>query len=461
MQKKEEKDMERSVAIITARGGSKRILRKNIRDFCGKPILTYSIEAAMSSGVFDEVMVSTEDAEIAGIAEQYGAKVPFMRSAETADDYATTVDVLAEVLAQYQAMGREFQYACCIYPTAPFVTAEKLRHAMGCLEVEGVDSVISVTAFSFPPMRGFWLEEGEVKYAFPEFAPRRSQDISPMYHDCGQFYCFRVGRFLESKKLVTAHTQAFIVPEMEVQDIDSEQDWRLAELKYRLMREGMENWGAAKNVSQVLQRGRSQDIREKTEDAKKEEIDSKASDSEGEREGHTVEVDFNTAVRQCFLRKAKWEDMEQLFLWANEKEVRKNSFSMAPISYEEHQDWYRKKLKEESAQMYILCDGSLEVGSLRLEFDAEGAEISYSIAPEYRGRGYGKELISLAEQKVRQWAEKKESRNDVLREAKFGEGMSGKAVIKARVKPENQASKRIFNKAGYEVHAIGYQKVLW
>ena len=143
------------IAIITARGGSKRIPRKNIRDFCGKPILAYSIEAAIASGVFDEVMVSTEDAEIAGIAKRYGAKIPFLRSVGTADDYATTADVLMEVFAQYKAIGREYQYACCIYPTAPFVTAGKLRHAMECLEEEGTDSVIPVTAFSFPPLRGF------------------------------------------------------------------------------------------------------------------------------------------------------------------------------------------------------------------------------------------------------------------------------------------------------------------
>ena len=119
-----------TIAMITARGGSKRIPRKNIRDFCGRPILTYSIEAALSSDIFDEVMVSTEDTEIAGIAAQYGAKVPFLRSAGTADDYATTADVLMEVLTQYRAVGREFQFACCIYPTAPFVTAAKIKQAM-------------------------------------------------------------------------------------------------------------------------------------------------------------------------------------------------------------------------------------------------------------------------------------------------------------------------------------------
>ncbi len=420
--------MGKSVAIITARGGSKRIPKKNIRDFCGKPILAYPIEAALSSGVFDEVMVSTEDAEIAKIAQEYGARVPFLRSTEAADDYAPTADVLAEVLACYQTIGSEFQYACCIYPTAPFATGEKLRHAMECLERDGADSVIPVTAFSFPPMRGFWLEGGKAKYAFPEFAPRRSQDIPSMYHDCGQFYCFQVGRFLEGRQLVTAHTQVIVVPEMEVQDIDNEQDWRLAELKYQLMREKMGGREDAETAGQVSEkRGWN-----------------------GEGEGHTVDGKFEAAVHHCFLREAKWGDMEQLFLWANDKKVRENSFSTAPIPYGEHRDWYGKKLKEEGTQIYIFCDSHLEVGTLRLEFGTGGVEISYSIAPEYRGRGYGRELISLAEQEVRRWMGKNE-----------GEGISGKVVIKAQVKPGNQASKRIFKEAGYEVHAIGYRKILW
>ena len=118
---------ESSIAIITARGGSKRIPRKNIKEFCGKPIITYSIEAALHSGLFTEVMVSTDDEEIARIAEQAGAKVPFMRSGENAGDYASTDDVLLEVLDRYRKQGREFETFCCLYPTAPFVTAEKLQ----------------------------------------------------------------------------------------------------------------------------------------------------------------------------------------------------------------------------------------------------------------------------------------------------------------------------------------------
>ncbi len=224
------------IAIITARGGSKRIPGKNIREFCGKPIMAYSIQAAQEAGVFKEIMVSTDSREIAGLAKEYGAKVPFMRSVETSGDYATTADVLKEVLRKYQSKGRYFEYGCCIYPTAPFVTGEKLKRAVELLEQGKSTSVIPVTAFSFPPMRGMRVENGKAEYVFPEYERKRSQDIPVMYHDCGQFYCFRVKSFLESGKLIMDDTAAIEVPELEVQDIDNEQDWILAEIKYQIMR---------------------------------------------------------------------------------------------------------------------------------------------------------------------------------------------------------------------------------
>lgn len=165
----------KSVAIITARGGSKRIPHKNIRDFCGKPIISYSIEAALSSGVFDEVMVSTDDEAIASIARSFGAAVPFMRSAESANDYASTDDVIAEVLRTYEAGGTRFDRFCCIYPTAPFVTAEKLKNAMALLDQ--AESVMPVVAFSYPPQRGIILENGRIRRKYPEFLTARSQDL--------------------------------------------------------------------------------------------------------------------------------------------------------------------------------------------------------------------------------------------------------------------------------------------
>lgn len=227
----------KSVAIITARGGSKRIPRKNIKEFCGKPILAYSIEAALASGCFDTVMVSTDDEEIAGIAREYGAEVPFFRSETTANDYATTADVLLEVFAEYEKRGEAFKKACCIYPTAPFLTASKLKDAMKLLDEKEAESVLPVVRFSFPPQRSVVIKDGYLQPKWPECMPMRSQDLEPFYHDVGQFYCFDVNCFLEQKNLIMKKTVPFEMPESCVQDIDTPSDWQMAELKYRMMQE--------------------------------------------------------------------------------------------------------------------------------------------------------------------------------------------------------------------------------
>ena len=225
-----------SLAIITARGGSKRIPRKNIRPFLGKPILLYSIEAALQSGVFSQVMVSTDDEEIAAVARSGGALVPFLRSSQTSDDYATTVDVLLEVLRGYEGQGQTPETACCLYPTAPFITAPRLRAAYERLQQSGAPSVIPVTRFSFPIWRSFRQDgQGRLSYIWPENAPKRSQDLEPAFHDVGQFYFFRVPEFMATSRLVTEDTLALEVSELEVQDIDNEVDWQIAELKYRLL----------------------------------------------------------------------------------------------------------------------------------------------------------------------------------------------------------------------------------
>ena len=225
-----------SVAIITARGGSKRIPHKNIKPFLGKPIIAYSIEAAKAAGCFDEVMVSTDDEEIAEIARSYGAVVPFMRSAENSDDFSTTRDVVREVLKQYKEVGREFDYACCIYPTAPFITAERLKESMQLLEEKQADSVLPVVRFSFPPQRCVVLEDGRAVFKWPEHMLTRSQDLEPFYHDCGQYYCLNTKAFGEQEVLFMKNTYPVILDEMEVQDIDNETDWKLAELKFKLLR---------------------------------------------------------------------------------------------------------------------------------------------------------------------------------------------------------------------------------
>lgn len=223
-----------AIAIITARGGSKRIPRKNVKEFCGKPIIAYSIEAALGAGIFDEVMVSTDDKQIAEIARAAGASVPFMRSSENAGDYASTDDVLMEVLNDYRQFGKTFDRFCCIYPTAPFVTSEKLIKAMSLLDE--ADSVMPVVAFSFPPQRCMVLnEKGELSMKWPEHAKTRSQDLEPYYHDCGQFYCCKTDLFMEYKTTDLPHMVPMIMSELEVQDIDNQDDWDIAELKYRKM----------------------------------------------------------------------------------------------------------------------------------------------------------------------------------------------------------------------------------
>ncbi len=226
-----------AIAVITARGGSKRIPGKNKKEFLGKPIICYSIEAALESGLFEEVMVSTDDEEIAEIAKKAGASVPFMRSARTSDDYATTDDVLMEVLEEYEKMGRDFAYMACIYPTAPFVTAEKLKEAFSLLKENNASGVMPVVRFSFPPQRGMAVKSGRLAYCYPENAMKRSQDLEPMYHDCGQFYFYDAAKYRACRGDLEDGYVPFPVQETEVQDIDNLTDWKLAEIKYRMMKE--------------------------------------------------------------------------------------------------------------------------------------------------------------------------------------------------------------------------------
>lgn len=223
-----------TLAMITARGGSKRIPRKNIIDFCGKPIITYSIEAALASGVFDEVMVSTDDKEIAEVAKAAGASVPFFRSDETSGDYASTDDVIYEVLMEYEKRGQHFDSFVCIYPTAPFITKDKLKEAVALLET--AESVMPVVAFSYPPQRGIIINEaGEVRRKYPEYLTTRSQDLEKMYHDCGQFYACQTDAFLRDKTTDVDNLVPMIMDEMEVQDIDTFEDLAIAEAKYQRM----------------------------------------------------------------------------------------------------------------------------------------------------------------------------------------------------------------------------------
>lgn len=224
----------KNIAIITARGGSKRIPRKNIKDFCGKPIIAYSIEAALNSKIFDEVMVSTDDEEIKEVAIKYGAKVPFMRSEKTSNDYATTRDVLLEVIDEYKKIGITFDEFACIYPTAPFITSKVLNDAYTEFKNSDASGLMPAVKFSFPPQRGVVERNGYIIAFSQEDFIKRSQDLEKIYHDAGQFYFYKTNEFVDSKSHIINKTIIFELEEKNVQDIDTIDDWEMAEIKYKL-----------------------------------------------------------------------------------------------------------------------------------------------------------------------------------------------------------------------------------
>jgi len=223
-----------NICIIPARGGSKRIPRKNIKEFLGKPIIAYSIKAAIDSKLFDEVMVSTDDEEIANVAKKYGAKIPFIRSQKNSDDFATTYDVIAEVIQNFKDNGKDFDNICCIYPCAPFVTSEILIKAYTQLKGNNFDTVFPIIVYSFPIQRALRKNEDKVSMILEENINIRSQDLEDSFHDAGQFYWCKTEQLMKSKRLLTSNTGGVVISELEAQDIDTEIDWKLAELKYQL-----------------------------------------------------------------------------------------------------------------------------------------------------------------------------------------------------------------------------------
>ena len=224
----------RCLCIIPARGGSKRIHRKNIKDFCGKPIISYAIDVAIKSGIFDEVMVSTEDEEIAAIARQYGASVPFMRSAEAASDTAPDIVFLKEVIREYAKRGKTFDVICCLYACTPLVTVNSLKTALDRYIETGADCVFPAIRYGAPPQRGFVIRDDRWVRLHPEYTYTRSQDLEPVFFNAGQYHFYNPLTYFDKEE-----TQRYYSPieisEMEAQDVDNEVDWRIAEIKYMLL----------------------------------------------------------------------------------------------------------------------------------------------------------------------------------------------------------------------------------
>jgi len=222
------------VAIIPARGGSKRIPDKNIKPFCGKPIIVYSIEAAKNAGIFDRIIVSTDSEQIASIAREFGAETPFMRPAELADDHTGTDAVILHALKQLIEDGKKIDYICCIYATAPFVRAEYIMKGYNTLRDKNVASCFAITTYPFPIFRSLKINnQGRLEIFWPEYWERRSQDLTEAYHDAGQFYWADAKKYLKEKQFCPKDTIPVILPRYLVQDIDTIEDWNMAELMFR------------------------------------------------------------------------------------------------------------------------------------------------------------------------------------------------------------------------------------
>lgn len=226
------------VAIIPARGGSKRIPRKNIKPFCGKPMIAWSIAAAQASGCFDKIIVSTDDAEIAETALLYGATIPFMRPAELSEDYTPTIPVIRHAIEWLNAHDNNVTHACCIYATAPFVSAEDIKTGLEILENADSDYAFSVTSYSFPIQRAIKLTgQGSVEMFYPEHFNTRSQDLEEAYHDAGQFYWGKAKAWLNETVIFSSSSSPVILPRHRVQDIDTPEDWIRAEWMFKAIKE--------------------------------------------------------------------------------------------------------------------------------------------------------------------------------------------------------------------------------
>lgn len=226
------------IAVIPARGGSKRIPRKNIKDFCGKPMIAWSIEVAKESSLFDHIIVSTDDTEIADIAKVCGAEVPFIRPIELSDDYAGTTEVIAHTTRWSLSQGWPVSAVCCIYATAPFVQVHDLKQGLKLLESGSWAYAFSATDFAAPIFRAFkQVAEGGVEMFFPEHFATRSQDLPVALHDAGQFYWGRSSAWIEGRRIFDRHSVPVIIPRWRVQDIDNQDDWMRAELIYKQLKD--------------------------------------------------------------------------------------------------------------------------------------------------------------------------------------------------------------------------------
>lgn len=387
-------------AVIPARGGSKRIPRKNILPFGGLPMIAHSILAAKASGLFERIIVSTDDDEIAAVARAHGAQTPFMRPAELADDHTGTIPVIAHAtrwLADEYGQDH-IDAVCCLYATAPFVQAQDLVRGWQTLAAGPWAYAFSVTEFAAPIFRAFKKNgEGGLEMFFPEHFPTRSQDLPEALHDAGQFYWGRPSAWLQHQRIFDAHSAPVFLPRWRVQDIDTQDDWTRAELLHSAlaMRRATGGEGAA---------------------------------SAGPAPGLTV-------------REAQQQDCDCLFAWRNEPEVLRYSFNPTPLEWSEHAAWFAAALTDPERIMLIGEEDGTGCGLVRYDIAGRRATVSIYLAPGFSGRGIGRQLLRLGQA----WLIAHHP--DVVE-------------LVAEIKPDNRASIALFEKSGFALEQLDYRKVL-
>lgn len=339
--------MFKRLCIIPARGGSKRIPGKNIRPFLGKPILHYSIAAAKATGLFDTIMVSTDDEKVAEEALKAGAEIPFLRSQGNAGDFATTADVLLEVLKTFAQQNVHFEQICCLYPTAVFAQAHHLMAGWLMLQ-QGAEVTYPMVAFDYPVWRALKSDsQGFVEMVWPEFAGSRSQDLQPLFHDAGQWYWLNVPSFMTSGQILGGKAKGLEISRLMAQDIDDEEDWALAEMKFAKF-----------------------------------------------KTAHQTSESIMSEERELQFIPVKEHHGADLLSWRNDPETRAQSVQTEPISEAEHWSWFQKKLKDPHCLMRMATTSGQCVGVVRADKDEEGWWwLSWTVAPSFRGKGWGKIMV--------------------------------------------------------------------
>ena len=330
----------RVIAVIPARKEGDGVKQRNILPFCGKPVIAYSIQAALQSGIFDRVIVSTDSSEIAKVALEYGAEVPFIRNTGIESQKESIDDVLVHSISILNKDSDRYDYICCIYPVAPFVSKQIIVSTYNILIESDAEGIIPVIPNPYPTQRSLFINQsGYIDYKWPDYKKTHSKQIEVLYRDAGQHFFIKTEALLRENKSLTKRIIPYLINSVEHQDMVSPFDWKVAEYKYNLLRD-------------------------------------------------------------ISLRDAVYEDVDMLFKWRNDNETRENSFEKGELDYKDHVEWLKRTLLRDDVLIFILMVGGVPVGEARISIKSDEYLISYMIDGEYRSRGYGTVLLKMVENKL-------------------------------------------------------------